>query len=382
MNRTMTITSRPDARPAAETAHSLDAASANEAHPPGNAADGGVASQFSAAGGELQSIVVSRNPRPPSMQTLAPDELRQVTRYATTQELAALAGLSKGMRSSVAKDLEASKLAHAASRVNTAADFHAVLGDPAAQIGDASNTIRSLPHGLRSEPLATLALRLHALPSNDILQLVSDDVRQAFADFRSAVAALSEQDRTDTLTELDRIAQHGPGRQGATDAANAGENVQLISRFHGGNEFFAADLEYFARTSLHKNSARSAVLRGESVAEVARLCGITSSYSIEELEALAITSNLDGSAGRLVRDGMNVQEVARLRGITTDRGVCLLELESINSSAQGSAGGAVREGKLAAEIANECGIDTGYGRSLLQQSVDGHARSVGALIPP
>ena len=264
VSNSMNITSKNSASP------STTLAPAAEAVPPDVAAHTAGLHQHAVPHGAPPGLQGRR------LQDLSDEPLRRVTSFLPGADRLALAHTNKPIHKELGPMLNRMQVSSTARAVSSLATFLAALGGAGAPVSSPAATVRDLPATQRSDSLSALAGRIHLF--------APDNARAALAQFRGAVAEISENDRSPELVKLDRIASFGIGIAGRRRAAYAGENIQQIARFHG-----ITDIGVIRRSeqrtiaSRNPASAGSAARAGGNVLAIAAEHGVTA-YCIALLE--------------------------------------------------------------------------------------------------
>lgn len=253
------------------------------------------------------------------------EPIRRVASFLPTADRRELAATQQSIRLDFGSLVRGAQLAGAAQQVSTLAEFRATLGDVGAPIATQSAipsaAVRSLPASERSRALSVLGSRIHTFAPGD--------APTALAEFRLAVAEMSEETRSPALVGMDRVARYGLTAPAQRIAARAGENVQQITAFHGITDIATiTTLERLAVASANSASAGRAAMAGGNVQAIAEQYGLRTADGIADLERAHLRSSHPTSAAGLVRAGRSVEEAARLNGITTAGGIHALELEA------------------------------------------------------
>jgi hypothetical protein len=270
-----------------------------------------------------------------ALTSLSEDQQRHIAGFVAGRDLLALAMVNRGMGRALPRMLPGARMVASAQQVRTLCAFEQILGGVGTQLGDGSNTIRSLAPAQRALPLAALALQIR--------YLAPQEARAAIADLQAAFNALAEEHRTPALTRLARSATasvavaiasperhyQSPGHR----AASHGADIQTTALFYGTTTAIQIhSLEVAAALSSEPASAGAAARGGENVQNVAREFGITSNVGIFLLERQAIVTANPALTRATASLDWNVPNIARQFGITTPRGIVLLELRTITGA--------------------------------------------------
>ena len=221
---------------------------------------------------------------------------------------------------------------------------------PSAKTGN-SRAISNLREDVCAYPILQLMNRISVLPANDR--------SQAQAAIAAKINEIDPALRSDALAAVARIAQDGA----AFVSAMAGENLALISVFHGFETFDQVEplLEI-----IFNQHALPAVLAGAAPRDVAARFGLHTEENLERLEQTAALP--DGVIGQEMLIGANAQEVATHYGFRTEQGIGQL---------QATAYIGLRESSELKEASNVAAVAARHG--IVEPSILGELEAVASL---